>query len=186
MKPEHSLKNQLLIAMPSLRDPRFQHSVSLICEHTDEGAMGIIINRPTPITLSDLLPQMGISTTDVNQTVPVLEGGPVEPEHGFVIHAPRGKWRSSLKIDGDLTLTTSRDILEQLPTPEAPAQYLIALGYAGWSPGQLEHEMGENSWLTVPATHDLLFNVPYSERWRAAAAVLGVDISQIATQAGHA
>ncbi len=186
MKPEHSLKNQLLIAMPGLTDPRFHQSVTLICEHTDEGAMGIIINRPTPITLSDLLPQMGISTADVNISTPVLEGGPVEPEHGFVIHAPRGEWRSSLEIHGDLTLTTSRDILEQLPTPDAPESYLIALGYAGWSSGQLEQEISDNSWLTVPATLDLVFNTSYAERWRAAASVLGVDISQLATQAGHA
>lgn len=186
MKPEHTLKNQLLIAMPGLSDPRFSQTVTLICEHTDEGAMGIIINRPTSLTLLDLLPQMGIETSTVTPEVPILEGGPVEPEHGFVIHSPRGQWRSSLAINNELTLTTSRDILEQLITPNAPESYLIALGYAGWGAGQLETEISANSWLTVPATHELLFKVSYADRWRAAAASLGVDIAQLASQAGHA
>lgn len=186
MNRENSLKNQLLIAMPGLGDSRFKHTVTLICEHNDDGAMGIVINRPTPITLTDLLPQMGIHVEAKTKMLPILEGGPVEPEHGFVLHTPCGKWRSSLKVNENLTLTTSRDILEKLHDKDGPELFLIALGYAGWGAGQLEREMVENSWLTAPVTSEILFKTDYAARWHHAADTIGIKIEQLSLQPGHA
>ena len=180
--------------MPNLGDPNFYHTVTYICEHNEDGAMGIVINRPAALTLNELLPQMGMSPAPRYMDSVVLEGGPVEPEHGFLIHTPRGEWQSSMAITDEITLTTSRDILESLTTADTdsnsgstcPDKFIVALGYAGWGAGQLEQEILENSWLTVPATKEILFNLPYDERWQAAATIIGVDINQLSSQTGHA
>ena len=182
------LKNHFLIAMPNLGDPNFYHSVTYICEHNDEGAMGIVINRPSTITLEDLLPQMGLEPDPRYVATAVLEGGPVEPDHGFLIHSSDGKsnWKSSMPITDHIALTTSRDILETLTTSEGPDKLIIALGYAGWGAGQLEQEILENSWLTVPANEEILFNLPFDKRWQAAADIIGIDLNQLSSEAGHA
>ncbi len=186
MDPSISLKSHFLIAMPNLGDPNFYHTVTYICEHNDTGAMGIVINRPVALTLSDLLPKMGITPDPKYMDWPVLAGGPVEPEHGFLIHKPKGHWRSSMAISPEITLTTSLDILNSLTTEDGPDKFIIALGYAGWGAQQLEQEILDNSWLTVPATPEILFDLSFSDRWQAAATSLGVDMDQLSSQSGHA
>lgn len=180
------LANQLLIALPALADPNFARTVALICQHDDDGAMGVLLNRASEYTLGDVLAQMQIETDDEtlrNQIV--LAGGPVHPERGFVLH-DGGEWDSTLAIAENLCLTTSRDILEAMARGEGPAQVIVALGCAGWGAGQLEHELGENSWLTAPADAELLFDMPLQQRWQAAAGRIGVDMSRMADYAGHA
>ncbi|WP_147652483.1 YqgE/AlgH family protein [Vulcaniibacterium gelatinicum] len=180
------LANQLLIALPTLHDPNFARTVALICQHDSEGAMGIVVNRRSEYTLGEVLRQMGIETGDeALQAQPVLAGGPVHPERGFVLH-DGGPWDSSLEIADGLYLTTSRDVLEAMARGEGPAHALIALGCAGWGAGQLEHELTEDSWLTVPADPELLFEVPLEARWQAAAGRIGVDLRKLADYSGHA
>jgi putative transcriptional regulator len=187
MKPSPSLSNHFLIAMPGMADPRFSHTVTYVCEHNEDGAMGIIINRLMPITLAEVLEQMGIEPSrKLDTSVAVHEGGPVQPEHGFVIHTPVGAWESSLSISDGIGLTTSRDILAAIGHAEGPGRYLIALGYAGWGPGQLEEEMAQNAWLSGPASMGILFDLPLEERWAAAARLLGVDLNLISSEIGHA
>jgi len=190
MDPSRSLKNHFLIAMPTLGDPNFYHSVTYICEHNDEGAMGITINRPSTITIDDLLPQMGLVADLRHAETLILEGGPVEPEHGFLIHTPRGVWQSSMAITDKITLTTSKDILGSFANAQegliCPDKFIVALGYAGWGAGQLEHEILENSWLTVPANEEILFDLPFQDRWQAAADLIGIDLNQLSSQTGHA
>lgn len=184
------LANHFLIAMPGLEDPNFSHTVTYICEHNDEGAMGIVINRPMDLSLSEVLDHIGFTPNDDGARPElehsIFEGGPVQQEHGFVIHTPIGEWDSSLRITDEIAVTTSRDILKALAEHEGPSQYLIALGYAGWGPGQLEEEMAANAWLSGPATTDILFNTPSEQRWSAAAALLGVDVNLLSSQIGHA
>lgn len=182
-----SLRNHLLIAMPMLEDPNFFHTVTYICEHNDEGAMGIVINRPTDISLGDLLKQLDIVPDEgLDTTVPVFEGGPVQHEHGFLLHTPVGNWNASLPITEQIALTTSKDILESLAVGAGPERYLLALGYAGWGPGQLEEEISANTWLSGPATLELLFDTPPEKRWHQAAALLGVDLGLLSSETGHA
>ena len=181
------LTNHFLIAMPQLHDPNFSRSVTYICEHTAEGALGIVINRPLDMCLGDILAHMEIDIEDErNARLPVHAGGPVHPERGFVLHRPVGDWESSLHVTGDIAVTTSRDVLEALARGQGPEQALIALGYAGWEAGQLEREMLENSWLSGPANPHILFEIDDHERWRAAAALLGVDLDKLSGEAGHA
>lgn len=187
MSESSSLRNHFLIAMPALADPNFSHTVTYICEHNDEGAMGIVINRPMPITLAEVLRQMEIEPSkNLDTSVVVNEGGPVQPEHGFVVHSPVGAWESSMPITDDIALTTSRDILSAIGHAEGPAHYLIALGYAGWGPGQLETEIAENAWLSGPASMEILFDLPLEQRWEAAARLLGVDLNLLSSDIGHA
>ncbi len=182
-----SLRNHFLIAMPALEDPNFFHTVTYICEHNAEGALGIIINRPTDITLGDMLAQLSITPEpQINDTVSVFEGGPVEPEHGFLIHSPLGQWNASLPVTEQIALTTSKDILEAIAKGAGPEHFLVALGYAGWGPGQLEEEMADNAWLSGPATSEILFNTEPERRWQAAAALLGIDLSLLSSESGHA
>lgn len=186
MNESTSLRNHFLIAMPALADPHFSHTVTYICEHNDEGAMGIVINRPLEVTLAEVLEQMEIEPSNTLDTsVMVNDGGPVQPGHGFVIHAPVGAWESSLQISDDLAVTTSRDILAAIGHNEGPAHHLIALGYAGWDAGQLEEEMAENAWLSGPADQRILFELPLEERWEAAAKLLGVDLNLLSSDVGH-
>lgn len=180
------LANQLLIALPALADPNFARAVALICQHDGDGAMGVLLNRPSEYTLGDVLAQMQIETDDESlRGQIVLAGGPVHPERGFVLH-DSGDWDSTLAIADNLRLTTSRDILEAMARGEGPARVVVALGCAGWGAGQLEHELGENSWLTAPADAELLFDMPLEQRWQAAAGRIGVDMSRMADYAGHA
>jgi len=181
-----SLANHLLVALPSLTDETFARSVALICQHDDNGTMGVLVNQPSEYTVGEVLAQMDIRTEDDRlQASMVLNGGPVHPERGFVIHDDPRPWDSSLAVGDDLYLTTSRDILEAMARGDGPANALVALGCAGWSSGQLEQELAENSWLTVPADSALLFATPLEERWQGAAARLGVDIFRLTGYSGH-
>lgn len=188
MKPTfQSLRHHFLLAMPTLTEGIFAHSLTYICEHSEEGAMGIVVNRPLSLTLRDVFEHLEISVRPDAGDEPVLAGGPVQTDRGFVLHRHADReWDSTLHVEGDISLTTSRDILEALAQAEGPAEHLLALGYAGWSAGQLEEELAANAWLTLPADSDILFAVPAQERLNAAAARLGVDLALISTTAGHA
>jgi putative transcriptional regulator len=181
-----NLTNQFLIAMPSMADPFFARTVTYLCQHNEEGALGIIINRPLRLTLKDIIEQMDIDFhNDALSDLPVYFGGPVQPERGFVLHEPVGEWKSTLKISDSLWLTTSRDILEAISRGDGPHQLLLALGYAGWGEGQLEREMVENAWLNAEAEQSIIFNLPAAHRWKAAAGLMGVDIALLSSQVGH-
>ena len=182
-----SFANQLLIALPALSDPNFARSVTLICQHDADGAMGIVVNRKSEYTLGDVLTQMQIEGgADALRAQAVLSGGPVHPERGFVLHDGDGHWGSSLAIGAGLYVSTSRDILEAMARGEGPAHATVALGCAGWGAGQLEFELGENSWLTAPADATLLFDMPVEDRWQGAAGRIGVDMARMADYSGHA
>ncbi len=187
MSKFHSLANHFLIAMPALADPHFHHTVTYICEHNEEGAMGIIINRTLPLTIGEVLEQMKIvPSNSLDTTLPIHDGGPVKREHGFVLHTPAGAWETSLVISDELALTTSLDILSAIAYQEGPRRALISLGYAGWGAGQLEEEMAQNAWLSGPADIGILFDTPLEDRWQAAAALLGVDLGRLSSEIGHA
>jgi putative transcriptional regulator len=182
-----SLTNHFLIAMPGLRDPNFSRTVTYICEHTDHGAMGIVINRPMDIRLGEVLSQLDIETDDPRvRDVVVYLGGPVQPDRGFVLHTSDEQFESTLSITSDISVTTSRDVLEAIATGRGPEQSLVALGYAGWAGGQLEDEMSANSWLSGPANDSIIFRLPSEARWLAAAQLLGVDLNLLSGEAGHA
>ncbi|MDJ0738929.1 MAG: YqgE/AlgH family protein [Gammaproteobacteria bacterium] len=187
MERPDSLKNQLLIAMPSLDDPNFSRTVTYICEHGEHGAMGIVLNRPTDLRLTDILQHMEIGGAmgAAGEQIVYL-GGPVEEERGFVLHTSTDPWDSTLAIDDRISITTSRDILEAMAKGEGPTQTLVALGYAGWGAGQLERELQENAWLSGPAETSILFDLPADQRWEAAARLLGVDVNLLSSEAGHA
>lgn len=173
--------------MPGLTGGMFARSVTYVCEHSEEGAMGIVINRPLTIKLREIFEHLEIDDIRHAGDDPVLAGGPVQTDRGFVLHrGPARKWDSTLRITDEVALTTSRDILEALAHDQGPDHYLMALGYAGWSGGQLEEELAANAWLALPAESDILFNTPIPERLQAAAARLGVDMNLISTAIGHA
>ncbi|MFZ5756448.1 MAG: YqgE/AlgH family protein [Pseudomonadota bacterium] len=185
-----SLRHQLLIAMPQLDDPHFHHSVTYIFEHNTDGAMGIIVNRPIDAAMSELFEQLDINTVAGDLSAHrLLYGGPVQANRGFVLHRtdpqlPR--WNHCVQFDTGITLATSRDVLEAIAGGTGPAGSIVALGYAGWGPGQLEHELGENAWLAAPVDPAILFDLPLEQRWSAAARSIGVDLGLISHQAGHA
>ena len=182
-----SLNNQLLIAMPGMDDPNFSSTVTLVCEHNADGALGIVINRPLNLKLGGLFEQLELANADSAILArPVVDGGPVAKERGFVLHRPGRKFESSVAVSPDIQLTLSRDILDAMAAGAGPDQSLVALGYAGWEPGQLEAEMLDNTWLSVPANPEIIFDVPFEDRWRSAAATLGIDLSRLAPDAGHA
>jgi putative transcriptional regulator len=181
------LAHQLLIALPALGDPHFARSVTLVCQHDAEGAMGVVVNRASEYTLGEVLQQMDIDCADdALRARPVLAGGPVHPERGFVLHDGAREWDSTLRISSDLAVTTSRDVLEAIASGEGPALALVALGCAGWGAGQLEQELIDNSWLTAPADREILFSLPLEARWQAAAGRIGVDMAHLADYSGHA
>src|SRR5687768_913211 len=181
------LANQLLIALPALADTNFSRSVALICQHDDDGAMGIVVNRASEYTLGEVLGQMGVEGGDEGLRAQiVLAGGPVHPERGFVLHDGGLHWDSTMTIADTLFLTTSRDILEAMAKGEGPRNAIVALGCAGWGSGQLEQELTENDWLTAPADPELLFDLPLESRWQAAAGRIGVDFAHLADYSGHA
>lgn len=188
MDPDASnLTNHFLIAMPGMSDPAFERTVTYLCQHTAEGALGIIVNRPSEMMLGDVLKELEIPILDERVSgQPVYWGGPVQPDRGFVLHAREGEWKSTLCINEELCLTTSRDILEALGRGEGPSRAILALGYAGWGSGQLEHEITQNAWLNAEASEAVLFDRPPEGRWRAAAELVGVDISLLTLEAGHA
>lgn len=187
--PEESLRNQFLIAMPSLADGNFEKSVSLMCEHGDDGALGLVINRPTDLQLGAMLEHLEIDCsglTPQRRDSAVFWGGPVQMDRGFVLHTPLGEWESSIRISEELGVTTSRDILAAIGKGQGPEQYLVTLGYAGWDAGQLDQEIMENSWLTAPADLRIIFDTQVQDRWSAATRLLGIDPSSLMHDAGHA
>jgi putative transcriptional regulator len=181
------LSNRFLIAMPTLADPNFFQTVTYIGEHNANGALGIVINRPLQLTVGELLEhlQIPVSRPDI-AAQPIYAGGPVQPEQGFVVHTPVGQWGATLQVTTSIGITTSRDILYALSRGEGLAQALVALGYAGWGPGQLERELAENTWLCTPIDPVILFQTPSEQRWSAAAALLGIDLNLLSGDAGHA
>lgn len=172
--------------MPSLDDPNFHRSVTLICEHNEEGAMGIVVNQPTEVTTSELLDHLEIEVQPDFHERPVLAGGPVQMDRGFVIHSGAKKWQSSLELDKQIKITTSQDILKALPLQKDLDDAFVALGYAGWGPGQLEQELADNAWLSVAADPKILFFTAVDQRWQQAAQLLGIDITQLSSQSGNA
>ena len=181
------LQQQLLIAMPSMADPNFSRSVTLLCQHNEEGAIGITVNRQSDFTLGELLFQLNIpcESQEISSMV-VLEGGPVSPDHGFVLHTSVEGFDSSIQINEDIMVTTSRDILFAIAAGKGPQQFLVALGYAGWGDGQLEWEMRQNAWLSVPADKDILFESALQNRWEKAVGKLGININDLHGVGGHA
>jgi putative transcriptional regulator len=181
------LTNQFLIAMPSMEDPNFDRTVVYVCEHNERGAMGVVINRPTELTLARLFDKIDMRLEIAPWCdAPVLYGGPVQTERGFVLHAPAGNYGSTLTVAEGIGLTTSKDVLEALAGGKGPDRLLVTLGYSGWGAGQLEDELGRNGWLTVAADADVIFNTPVQARFDAALHLLGVDPRHLAGQAGHA
>lgn len=182
-----SLQHHFLIAMPSLVDTFFYRTVIYICEHDDQGAMGIIINRPTPITLTELLTHFEIAnTSEIIINTPVFFGGPVQKNQGMVLHNSGTKWKNTIQLADNVFLTTSTDILKDMGTDRSPEHAVVTLGYSSWGAGQLEQELVENSWLTVEANNDILFNTPADEQWHAAGRLLGIDINLMSNTTGHA
>ncbi|MBV1908348.1 MAG: YqgE/AlgH family protein [Kangiellaceae bacterium] len=181
-----SLKNQLLIAMPSLQDADFVRSVTLICEHNEDGAMGIVINHALDISTVDLLDHLEIPCKQSNNHNPVLAGGPVQTDRGFVIHRANKLWKSSIYLDGDVAITTSPDILHAMGRQEVSNEAYVALGYAGWGPGQLEQELIANSWLNTSLDAELLFETDIETRWKKAANSIGFNIEQLSYFSGNA
>jgi putative transcriptional regulator len=181
-----NLTRHFLIAMPAMVDPHFAKSLTFVCEHNDQGALGIVINRPTEMNLHGLLEQVSIAPeTEAFKTVAVHFGGPVQVDRGFVLHTPLGTWQSTLAVGPEIGLTTSKDILEAVAKGAGPRQILVTLGYAGWAPGQLEHELAQNAWLTVQAQPEVIFDLPAEERLAAAMSLLGVDYAKLSEVAGH-
>ena len=184
---ELNLSHHFLIAMPAMADPFFAKSLTYVCEHNDQGALGIVINRPISLTLQELFDQIELPLHAADlQNVPVHFGGPVQTDRGFVLHEPLGEWQSTLDVNGKVGLTTSKDILEAVGEGKGPENLLVTLGYAGWSQGQLEDELAQNAWLTVAASEHVLFELPAEERLPAALAMLGVDYATLSESAGHA
>ena len=186
-----NLANHFLVAMPGMTDPFFYRSVIYICEHNDDGAMGLIINAPIDITVAGMLKQVDIEPVHPqiykeHLNMPVLNGGPVSEDRGFILHEPKDEYHSSIKMTDALTVTTSKDILGVLGTEAEPKNYIVALGYSGWTAGQLENELAENAWLTVKADPEVIFKTPVHERWKKAVEMLGIDPAQLSTEAGHA
>ena len=182
-----TLTNNFLIAMPSMRDPSFKRGVAFLCQHSEDGAMGLLVNRLSEYRLGDVLAQMNLSTSSAEiADSPVLIGGPVQPERGFVLHSSDGVWESSYKISETLCVTTSRDVLVAIAEGHGPRRALVALGYAGWAAGQLEEEIKQNAWLTVEPDQRILFDLPLEQRWEAAAKLIGVSVANLSSQAGNA
>ena len=185
--PQLDFSQHFLIAMPAMTDPFFAKSLTYICEHNDQGALGIVVNRPIDLTLGELFEQikLPLGHSELGM-LPVHFGGPVQTDRGFVLHDPVGQWQSTLAVNDRIGLTTSKDILEAVGEGHGPNNMLVTLGYAGWSQGQLEEELAQNAWLTVEATEEILFGLPAEERLAAAMALLGIDYASLSENAGHA
>jgi len=184
---ESSLTGQVLIAMPSMGDPRFAHSVIFVCAHTSEGAMGIVVNSPLESpSFSDLLKQLKVDPVPPARSIRLCRGGPVENARGFVLHTADWTGDGSLRVDESLALTASLDILKAIATGGGPERGLLALGYAGWGPGQLDHEIQQNAWLSAPADLGLIFDGDHDTKWRRALKKLKIDPLLLSDAAGHA
>lgn len=186
---QESLRNQFLIAMPSLADGHFERSVSLLCEHGDEGALGLVINRPTDLNVAGMLDHLEIDCAGLSQAhaeQSIYWGGPVQTDRGFVLHTPLGDWESSIQVNAQLGVSTSRDILNSIAAGQGPDKFLITLGYAGWEHGQLEQEILQNSWLNTQADASIIFDLASDQRWQAATQLLGIDPNSLSAGAGHA
>ncbi len=182
-----NLTDNFLIAMPTLEDPYFANALVYICEHNENGALGIIVNRPIDMNLAGLMEKIDISMEAAALAdLPVYFGGPVQLDRGFVLHRPVGHWQSTLAVNGEVGLTSSRDVLASVGKEGLPSEIIVTLGYAGWDAGQLEDELAQNSWLTVPAKATILFELPPEERLPAAMQKLGVSFTQLSDVAGHA
>jgi putative transcriptional regulator len=182
-----NLTHHFLIAMPNMADPHFSKTLTYICEHNEQGALGLVVNRPIDMTLAKLLEQVSIPVAAKQcASIPVHFGGPVQTDRGFVLHDPVGQWQSTLAISSEIGLTTSKDILQAVACGEGPQQILVTLGYAGWAPGQIEYELAQNAWLTVAARHDVIFELPAEQRFAAAMDLLGVNYASLSENAGHA
>jgi putative transcriptional regulator len=182
-----NLTHHFLIAMPGMADPNFAHTLTFVCEHNPDGALGMVVNRPIDMTLLALFEQIDVPLADRGlRDTPVLFGGPVQVDRGFVLHRPLGNWQSTLAVSDDLGMTTSKDILEAVARGEGPDHMIVSLGYAGWSAGQLEQELAANAWLTVEADPEVLFGTRVEDRLPAAMRLLGIDFSQLSDGAGHA
>ena len=183
-----TLQNHFLIAMPAMGDPNFNGTVTYLCKHSDQGALGIIINKPLDMQVGEVFRQLAFDVVDDKQADrPVLGGGPVHPGMGFVLHRSDDDFESTLETSGaEIKVTVSKDILSAMAQGQGPKPAVVALGYAGWEAGQLESELAGNAWLSAPADPTIIFDTPFQDRWAAAAALLGVDISQLSTYSGHA
>ncbi|MEI8162380.1 MAG: YqgE/AlgH family protein [Betaproteobacteria bacterium] len=186
-----SLANHFLIAMPAMADPNFSRTLTYICEHNADGAIGIIVNRPIDMKLAGLFDRVSIPLEDDQagarlSGLPVYFGGPVQTDRGFVLHRPAGQWQSSLNVSDRIALTSSRDILLSMSSTGEPSEVLVSLGYAGWTAGQIEWELSQNAWLTVEADVGIIFDVPPEARLPAAMQLLGVDFANLSEVAGHA
>ena len=185
-----NLANHFLIAMPSIQDPIFGGTVVYVCEHNEKGVLGVVINKPTDMTMEVLFDRVdlklgeGLRSSVVDE--PIMFGGPVQDDRGFVLHSPGGRYSSSLTVTDDVAFMTSIDVLEAVANGAGPARMLVSIGYSGWSPGQLEEELSRNGWLTVAADAHVLFDLPIEERYTAAIKLLGIDPLMLATEAGHA
>lgn len=184
---EVNLTHHFLIAMPAMVDPNFARTLTYICEHNDQGALGVVINRPLDMDLNALFERIEVPLTASGfGGMPVYYGGPVQTDRGFVLHRPAGEWQATLAISGDIGLTSSRDILQSVGSTGQPQEIIVSLGYAGWAAGQLEWEMAQNAWLSVPADPRVIFDMPADQRLAAAMQLLGVDFASLSDVAGHA
>jgi len=182
-----NLTHHFLIAMPNMVDPYFARTLTYVCEHNEQGALGIVVNRPIDMTMQALFERLSLTLRHSELAdAPVFFGGPVQTDRGFVLHAPAGKWQSTLRVGEAIGLTTSKDVLEAVGRGEGPAKILVTLGYAGWSAGQLEHELSQNAWLTVEAQDAIIFDTPVEERLPAAMELLGIDFARLQDEPGHA
>lgn len=183
-----NLIDHFLISMPHLRDDHFTQTLTYICDHSDQGAMGIVINRPLDLSLKDILNHLAIDCSRIRESrLPVFDGGPIATERGFILHSPTSdRWSSSYEVTDQVSLSTSLDILDSIGAGEGPERFVVALGYAGWSGGQLEEELAANHWLSCPADLDILFNTTAEKRLSQAASLLGVDLKLLTSQVGHA
>jgi len=185
--PDLNLSNHFLIAMPAMLDPVFGGTVVYLCEHNERGALGMVINKPTDLTMNDLFDRLDLKPEiEVLANTPVMFGGPVQDDRGFVLHSPLGEFSSMLKVTDDIAFTTSRDVLEATAAGKGPKRLLVSVGYSGWGAGQLEEEIIRNGWLTVAADPAVIFDLPVEQRYLAAIKLLGIDPSMLSAGAGHA
>ncbi len=183
------LSRQFLLAVPGRVGGEFANTIIYVCEHSEQGALGLVINRPTTLTVGDLLERLDLPLKleiSAQSQAPVFFGGPVNTDRGFVLHMPSGDYNSSINVGQDVALTTSRDILQDVAAGQGPSKMLVSLGYAGWGAGQLEAELADNAWINVAASTDIIFNTPAEARYEAALAQLGIDLAMLNSAAGHA
>jgi len=181
-----NLTHHFLIAMPNMVDPNFNGTLTYICDHGKQGALGVVVNRPIDLDLSTLFEQIGLSLPENLQRQTVYFGGPVQTERGFVLHSPPQVYSSTLAVSDSVNLTTSKDVLEAVSQGSGPEKFMVSLGYAGWSAGQLEDEIKQNAWLSVAADPQVIFDTPPEDRLPAAMRLLGIDFASLSDEAGHA